>query len=506
MKNEKSVMNKINYKLQKNIGDNVKSDALVLGLFKDNKFDFSEVDSITNSIISEMISSKDLSSENGKIEIIHTPKKIFKSSNFSKIFIVGLGNPESADNNSVRSAFANLGRLTISNKINNISFLSDSVINYDANFHNFTLSAFEGFFLGRYKFEKYKSNIEEEKEDTNIFIISSKNEGEIKSVVEKSIITATAEMKAKTLVNEPANTLSPTELSNYSKKLANSKIHCKILEEDECKKLGMNAFLGVGQGSVEPSKLIHLSYKPKKNEDSVWFIGKAIMFDSGGLSLKPSGSMLSMKGDMGGSASVISAIEAIANLNLDINIEALCLATENMPSGSAQRPSDVVKAMDGTYIEIENTDAEGRLTLADAVTYAKKMNAKAIIDVATLTGAAAIGLGRGNISGFSNDEKLMKSVIDAGLETGDSVWELPLDSISKKQNNSLIADIKNTGGRNAGTITAAHFIHHFVKDTPWVHLDIAANMMTLSDDRWHNKGATGIPTRLLIELANKLQK
>ena len=504
MKKEKSVMNKINYKLQKNIDDNVKSDALVLGLYKDNKFDFSEVDSITNSIISEMISSNDLSSETGNIEIIHTPKKIFKNSNYSKIFVVGLGNPENANNDSVRSSFANLGRLSLSNKINDISFLSDSILNNEANFENFILSAFEGFFLGRYKFDKYKSNIEKEKDDTNIFVISSKNK--IKNVVEKSIITSSAEMKAKSLVNEPANTLSPTELSNYSKKLASNKIQCKILEEDECSKLGMNAFLGVGKGSVEPSKLIHLSYKPRKNEDSVWFIGKAIMFDSGGLSLKPSGSMLSMKGDMGGSASVISAIEAIANLHLDINIEALCLATENMPSGSAQRPSDVVKAMDGTFIEIENTDAEGRLTLADAVTYARKMNAKAIIDVATLTGAAAIGLGRGNISGFSNDDKLMKNVIAAGLETGDSVWELPLDSISKKQNNSLIADIKNTGGRNAGTITAAHFINHFVKDTPWVHLDIAANMMTLSDDRWHNKGATGIPTRLLIELANKLQK
>ena len=504
MKKEKSVMNKINYKLQKNIDDNVKSDALVLGLYKDNKFDFSEVDSITNSIISEMISSNELSSETGKIEIIHTPKKIFKNSNYSKIFVVGLGNPENANNDSVRSSFANLGRLSLSNKINDISFLSDSILNNEANFENFILSAFEGFFLGRYKFDKYKSNIEKEKDDTNIFVISSKNK--IKNVVEKSIITSSAEMKAKSLVNEPANTLSPTELSNYSKKLASNKIQCKILEEDECSKLGMNAFLGVGKGSVEPSKLIHLSYKPRKNEDSVWFIGKAIMFDSGGLSLKPSGSMLSMKGDMGGSASVISAIEAIANLDLDINIEALCLATENMPSGSAQRPSDVVKAMDGTFIEIENTDAEGRLTLADAVTYARKMNAKAIIDVATLTGAAAIGLGRGNISGFSNDDKLMKNVIAAGLETGDSVWELPLDSISKKQNNSLIADIKNTGGRNAGTITAAHFINHFVKDTPWVHLDIAANMMTLSDDRWHNKGATGIPTRLLIELANKLQK
>ena len=506
MKKEKSVMNKINYKLQKNIDDNVKSDALVLGLYKDNKFDFSDVDSITNSIISEMISSNDLSSETGKIEIIHTPKKIFKNSNYSKIFIVGLGNLDNANNDSVRSAFANLGRFSLSNKINDISFLSDSILNNEANFENFILSAFEGFFLGRYKFDKYKSNIEKEKDDTNIFVISSKNQDKIKNVVEKSIITSSAEMKAKSLVNEPANTLSPTELSNYSKKLASNKIQCKILDEDECGKLGMNAFLGVGKGSVEPSKLIHLSYKPRKNEDSIWFIGKAIMFDSGGLSLKPSGSMLSMKGDMGGSASVISAIEAIANLDLNINIEALCLATENMPSGSAQRPSDVVKAMDGTFIEIENTDAEGRLTLADAVSYARKMNAKAIIDVATLTGAAAIGLGRGNISGFSNDDKLMKNVIAAGLETGDSVWELPLDSISKKQNNSLIADIKNTGGRNAGTITAAHFINHFVKDTPWVHLDIAANMMTLSDDRWHNKGATGIPTRLLIELANKLQK
>ena len=312
-------------------------------------------------------------------------------------------------------------------------------------------------------------------------------------------------MKARNLVNEPANTLSPSELSQYAQKLSSKSIQCKILDEDECQKLGMNAFLGVGKGSVEPSKLIHLSYKPKKEENSIWFIGKAIMFDSGGLSLKPSGSMLSMKGDMGGSASVISAIEAISDLRLNINVEALCLATENMPSGSAQRPSDVVKAMDGTFIEIENTDAEGRLTLADGVTYAKRLNAKAIIDVATLTGAAAIGLGRGNISGFSNDSELMEKVISAGLETGDTVWELPLDSISKKQNNSLIADIKNTGGRNAGSITAAHFIHHFVKDTPWVHLDIAANMMTNSDDRWHNKGATGIPTRLLIELANILQ-
>ena len=498
-------MKKINYKIIKDIQYNSKSDSLVIGLYSNNKFDFKDLDNMSKSIVSEMISSEELSSESGKVEIIYTPNKIFKNSKYSKIFVVGLGDIEKANNDSIRSAFANLGRISLAKNINDISFLMDSINNKTQNSDNFILSAFEGFLLGRYVFDKYKSGSKNENEITNILIISKIKEDQIRSIIEKAIITSRAEMKARNLVNEPANTLSPSELSQYAQKLSSKSIQCKILDEDECQKLGMNAFLGVGKGSVEPSKLIHLSYKPKKEENSIWFIGKAIMFDSGGLSLKPSGSMLSMKGDMGGSASVISAIEAISDLRLNINVEALCLATENMPSGSAQRPSDVVKAMDGTFIEIENTDAEGRLTLADGVTYAKRLNAKAIIDVATLTGAAAIGLGRGNISGFSNDSELMGKVIRAGLETGDTVWELPLDSISKKQNNSLIADIKNTGGRNAGSITAAHFIHHFVKDTPWVHLDIAANMMTNSDDRWHNKGATGIPTRLLIELANILQ-
>ena len=498
-------MKKINYKIIKDIQYNSKSDSLVIGLYSNNKFDFKDLDNMSNSIVSEMISSEELSSESGKVEIIYTPNKIFKNSKYSKIFVVGLGDIEKANNDSIRSAFANLGRISLAKNINDISFLMDSINNKTQNSDNFIISAFEGFLLGRYVFDKYKSGSKNENEITNILIISKIKEDQIRSIIEKAIITSRAEMKARNLVNEPANTLSPSELSQYAQKLSRKSIQCKILDEDDCQKLGMNAFLGVGKGSVQPSKLIHLSYKPKKEENSIWFIGKAIMFDSGGLSLKPSGSMLSMKGDMGGSASVISAIEAISDLRLNINVEALCLATENMPSGSAQRPSDVVKAMDGTFIEIENTDAEGRLTLADGVTYAKRLNAKAIIDVATLTGAAAIGLGRGNISGFSNDSELMEKVISAGLETGDTVWELPLDSISKKQNNSLIADIKNTGGRNAGSITAAHFIHHFVKDTPWVHLDIAANMMTNSDDRWHNKGATGIPTRLLIELANILQ-
>ena len=327
----------------------------------------------------------------------------------------------------------------------------------------------------------------------------------MQNLINSASIKSSAERNARNLVNEPANFLTPTKLATIANNEKTRTINCEILNKSDCEKLGMNAFLGVSQGSIEEPKLIHLSYKPKDNEDSIWYIGKAITFDSGGLSLKPPGSMVTMKGDMGGSASVISAINAIASLGININIDVLCLATENMPSGSAQRPSDVVQAMDGTFIEVENTDAEGRLTLADAITYAKKFNPKFIIDIATLTGAASIGLGKGNISAFSNDQKFMKYVKEAGEKSGDLVWELPLDSVSKKQNNSNIADIKNTGGRLAGTITAAHFIRHFVKDTPWVHLDIAANSMTASNDGWHNKGATGIPSRLLIELAYILE-
>jgi leucyl aminopeptidase len=266
-------------------------------------------------------------------------------------------------------------------------------------------------------------------------------------------------------------------------------------------KMKMGAFLGVAQGSNNDPYGIHMVYEGNKSDaaDNIWLIGKGITFDSGGLSLKPSFGMETMKSDMSGGAAVINAINAISKFKPNINVHALCLATENMPGGKAQRVGDVVTTMSGKTVEIMNTDAEGRLTLADAVEFAKQNGAKRIIDVATLTGAIVISLGHGNMGAFSNNEKLVKGLIKAGLKRGEPIWQLPLDDLSKKQNRSNIADIKNTGGRAAGSITAAHFIKEFVGEVPWVHLDIAGTAMKNSTNGWIIEGATGLPTRTLIQ-------
>jgi len=240
-------------------------------------------------------------------------------------------------------------------------------------------------------------------------------------------------------------------------------------------------------------------------ENNIWLIGKGITFDSGGLSLKSSLGMIEMKSDMSGGAAVITAMEAISKLNPKINVIGLCLATENMPDGGAQRVGDIVKSMSGKTIEIENTDAEGRLTLADAVEYAKQNGAKQIIDVATLTGAVIMALGHGLIGAFGNDSKLLDTLKESGEVTGEKIWFMPLDETSKKQNRSKVADIKNTGGRAAGSVTAAHFIGEFVGDTPWVHLDIAGTAMSTSSKGWIPQGATGFPCRTLIETVLRLQ-
>ena len=485
-----------------NINDKNQSETLIVPVIKHEDFALDLADANANKLFQDTLKNEDLSSD-GQITILHTPKSLFPDFKYLRIICLGLGDAKKSDTNSIRKSAGALGRYFLNSKVEGVNFFVDSLSFFDDK-ETVIESLMEGFFLGNYNFDKYKNKKSKKK---NFFEITcSDSKLETSKIVNKSFEKSEAEKIARNLVNEPANFLTPTKLSEIALDFSNKNLSCKILDKDQCQKLGMNAFLGVSQGSIEEPKLIHLSYKPLPEDSSYWYIGKAITFDSGGLSLKPSGSMFSMKGDMGGAASVIASINAIANLGININIDVLCLATENMPSGSAQRPSDVVEAMDGTFIEVENTDAEGRLTLADAITYAKTFDPKFIIDVATLTGAASIGLGKGNISAFSNDEDFMENVKIAGEKSGDFVWQLPLDSVSKKQNNSSIADIKNTGGRLAGTITAAHFINHFVGDIPWVHLDIAANSMTSSNEGWHNKGATGIPTRLLIELAYIFEK
>jgi leucyl aminopeptidase len=265
----------------------------------------------------------------------------------------------------------------------------------------------------------------------------------------------------------------------------------------------MNGALSVSQGSCQAPKFIVLSYKGKPTQPvDLALVGKGVSFDSGGISLKPSEGMGDMKGDMAGAASVIAAMSAIAQLKPKLNVTALVAAVENMPSGCAYKPGDVVKAMNGKTIEVITTDAEGRITLADALSYVNaKLKAKNIVDIATLTGACVVALGHVASAVFTNKQELADRVLAAGKKCGELSWQLPMFEEYKEQNKSDIADMKNTGGRPGGAITAAQFLAEFVGDTPWVHMDIAGMDLSEKEKGCIVKGATGIPVRTLVTLA-----
>jgi leucyl aminopeptidase len=270
---------------------------------------------------------------------------------------------------------------------------------------------------------------------------------------------------------------------------------------------GMGALLGVSQGSSEPPKFIVLHYKGRDSaEIDIALAGKGVTFDSGGISIKPSEKMEEMKGDMAGGAAVMATLTAVSQLKPELNVTAIIPATENLPSDSAIKPGDVLTAMNGKTIEIISTDAEGRLILADALVYAQKLGAKLIVDVATLTGACRAALGTICSGAFGNNQELIDKVIAAGNESGELIWQMPMYEQYKEQNKSDVADIKNTGGRLAGAVTAAQFLAEFVGDTPWVHLDIAGTSMSDKEQGYLVKGATGVPVRtltnLILSLAN----
>jgi len=266
--------------------------------------------------------------------------------------------------------------------------------------------------------------------------------------------------------------------------------------------MGMGALLGVAKGSNQPPKLITLSYKgDKRSEKTLGFLGKGITFDSGGISIKPSEGMGDMKDDMAGAAAVMTALGAIAQLKLKINVTAVVPATENLPSGTALKPGDVLKASNGKTIEVISTDAEGRLILADALSYARKLSLSPLIDLATLTGSCRVALGTLYSDLFGNNQDLVNKVLRAAERTGERMWQMPMPEEYKEQNKSEIANVKNTGNRYGGAITAALFLAEFVNDTPWVHIDIAGTASSNKESGYTIKGATGVGVRTLIELA-----
>jgi leucyl aminopeptidase len=368
----------------------------------------------------------------------------------------------------------------------------------------------EGALLGLYLFRKHITK-EEDKigEVKQLSIVSSdKAQPQLEAGSNKGRILAEVTNLARDMVNEPANYMTPIHMAEAAKKLAGSyRLEINVLEREQMAELGMGALLGVAQGSRQPPKFITLYYKGKESTElDIALAGKGITFDSGGISIKPSEKLEEMKGDMAGGAAVMAALAGIAQLKPKINVMAIVPATENLPDGNALKPGDVLTAMNGKTIEIISTDAEGRLILADALSYAKKQGAKLMIDIATLTGAIRIALGDICTGAFGNNQELTNKVIAAGAEAGELIWQMPMYDEYKEQNKSDIADIKNVGGRLAGAITAAKFLAEFVGDTPWVHLDIAGTSLGEKERGYQVKGATGVPVRTLINLVLSLAK
>ena len=459
------------------------------------------IDDLLNQSISKLITDGEISGKVSETTILYTYGTIKPK----KILIIGLGTLENCDMEITRTIF---GKLSSNLKIKETSSalicldteaISKSPKAFTKN--QFVQAAVEGLILGNYQFTKHKSNAKEN--ETDILLHFEKDEiTEVNRAISVGNIVSDAVNLCRDLANEPSNILTPSKLAATAKQLSlDSNLEYKSLDQDEMKGLKMGALLGVAKGSKEEPKLIVLEYNGNPdNEDKIALVGKGITFDSGGISIKPATNMGDMKGDMAGGAAVISTMSAIAALNPRINVLAVVPATENMPGGNAQKPGDIVTTMSGKTIEIDNTDAEGRLVLADAITYAKSLGANQIIDVATLTGAIVIALGNICAGIFSNNKGLAGELMLASNSTGEKMWELPMFEEYSKQYKSKTADIKNVGGRGAGSITGAKIIGEFVDDTPWVHIDIAGTSRTTEPNGYQSHGATGIPVRTLIQL------
>jgi leucyl aminopeptidase len=366
----------------------------------------------------------------------------------------------------------------------------------------------EGAVMGLYRFDRLKKPNDDRKQIDSVTLVEFDKSKltALKRGVERGLVLGQAVNHARDMANEPANLFTPSVMAERAQALAkDARLQCQVLEQAEVEKMGMGALLGVAAGSTQPPKFIILRHRGNaRAKDNIGLLGKGITFDSGGISIKPSRGMEEMKGDMSGGAAVISAMWALGKLKAPLNVTAFVPATENMPSGSATKPGDVLRAMNGKTIEVINTDAEGRLVLADAICYARQEKLSPIIDVATLTGAMQVALGPAATGFMTNDDALAEAVSKAGEACGERMWRFPLIDEYRERLKSTVADIKNTGGRGGGAISAAKFLHFFVEDTPWVHIDMAPTDSVDKDKGAWVKGATGIPTRTLVNLVLSL--
>lgn len=416
----------------------------------------------------------------------------------SNLIYLGLGEKEHFDREIFKEAVYKLGRFFLNKEITEVSFDDNSLEldkeDYIYNIVNSLILA--GYNFDYYKSEKAKYNIE------NINLPASFNSYE--KNMEELVKVIDAQSFARDLVNLRSNDIYPETLANKAKEeLSKYGVDVKIYEEDQIRQMGLTAFLQVAKGSDNKPRFIVMEYlKANDDQKPLVFVGKGLTYDSGGYSIKSSDGMKEMNSDMGGSATVIGALKAIASNNLKVNVVGIVAACENSISGRAYKPGDVIKARNGMTIEVDNTDAEGRITLADAVNYGvTEYKPQMVIDLATLTGAVLVALGETYTGAITNNQQAMDEVLKAAKETDEKIWQLPNDNFLRKYNNSEVADIKNSGGRLAGSITAGQFVGAFIEDYPWVHLDIAGTAYLSKAQGPYQEGATGVQVKTLYQLA-----
>ncbi|MFK8182007.1 MAG: leucyl aminopeptidase [Phormidesmis sp.] len=414
-----------------------------------------------------------------------------------KISVVGLGSSDGMALEGLRKGAATAARLAQKGKSSTLG-LSFPVWN---NSQALTAQAIaEGIALALNTDSRFKSEPDKNKTElTDVHLLSFAGQ---EDAIQRAQKVCEGVILARELVAAPPNVVTPDKLAETAAELAEAYgLELNILEREQCEALGMGAYLGVAQASDLPPRFIHLTYKPSgEAKQKLAIIGKGLTFDSGGLNLKPSGSGIEMmKIDMGGAAAVLGAAKVIAQIKPDVEVHFISAATENMVSGHAMRPGDILTASNGKTIEVNNTDAEGRLTLADALVYADKLGVDSMIDLATLTGACVVALGDDIAALFSPDEELAQSLSQAANLSGEKLWQMPMEDKYFEGLKSVVADMKNTGPRAGGSITAALFLQQFVKDTPWAHIDIAGPVWSEKENGYNSPGATGYGVRMLVE-------
>ncbi len=494
----------------------VNTDLLVFcGIQKDKQIPV--CDSIVKDLVAKAFDLGDFTGKSGEQLMVYSDT-VNTDIHAKRLLVIGMGNPETdadrsndscAINELLREIGGSVAKVCAKIKIKDlvISLPDIGLLSVDKTAQYLC----EGLLLGDYRFAKYKENTKKKDDYTGLKTIRFASAASVKAIrkgIKNGLNTAQAACQARDMANEPGNGWTSKEFAMYANNLAKEQgLTYTCLEKKDLEKQGMGGILAVNQGSAIPPRMVILEYKPPKKSDTILLVGKGITFDSGGISLKPAGGMEEMKYDMCGGAAVLTAMQAVAAEKPDVGVVAIVPATDNMSGSSAVRPGDIIRHYNGVTAEIVNTDAEGRMVLGDALAYGiKKYAPDCVIDIATLTGAVIMGLGHHYTGLIGNNDTLCELLISAGKKAGEPIWRLPLTKEYKKQIESKVADIKNIGGKPAGSITAAAYLSNFVGKTPWAHLDIAGTAWDFTEKSYIPKGPSGIGVRTFLYLIRSWKK